>query len=245
MRSWWFPIMLAACAADAPEPRPSSPATAAVDPKLDQLVASHSLIVRGRGHIEHTRSGHIGTIEVLTIYKGACPPSILFVSAPVTSLGVDSIFFLDPEPTGQWHVATIGPDSVSLPVSAEARVIAAIHVAAPPVASRDPRPASSTAEGGAVAIDPAQPDLAAFRAGAGQAWSPDRTPAAAAAERVFDHIAWTGATEQTVLAALGKPDDVLPDGRWRYVRHTGEAGVIRLLRMAGGRVTAVDIVRTQ
>jgi len=87
-------------------------------------------------------------------------------------------------------------------------------------------------------------ELATFRAAAGKPWSPANQPAIDAAEIVFAQIAWIGMTNETVTAALGKPDEVAGD-RWRYIRHNGESGVIRVLRFDADRVRAVEIHKTQ
>jgi hypothetical protein len=167
-----------------------------------------------------------GAIHVRTIYKGACAPVIAFVSEPFQPSDHDAILFLRDGGAGQWQLELTGPDSRGMSPLEEPRVIAAIR--ATPTIDRS-----------------YDADLATFRAARGKPAAPANAPARDAAQRIFDHISWIGASTQLVTASLGPPDEVTPDHRWRYERHTGETGVIRRLRIEDDRVVAVDIVLTQ
>jgi hypothetical protein len=215
MRTWL--LVLAACgsAPRATEPPPAN--TSAVTPAVDPAIAAAPLIVRGRATIAATRDGHIGSIEVAAILEGAAPPVVSFISAPTMADG-DAIYFLEPE-GDKFRVLQ------RIDASKERDVIAQL-------AATRGAPAAFASE------------LATFRAAAGKPWSPQTQPAVDAAATVFAKIAWIGMDPATVRAALGEPDEISGEN-WRYVRHNGESGVIRVLRFDRGRVRAVEIHRTQ
>jgi hypothetical protein len=112
---------------------------------------------------------------------------------------------------------------------------------AAPVSAAATAPVDTTPE----AIPSAfEQDLAVFRDARGKPWSEALQPAVDAARRIFDGIPWIGRDAASVERALGPPDERGERG-WRYIRHNGESGVIRVLRFDGGRVVGVDAEPTQ
>jgi hypothetical protein len=69
-------------------------------------------------------------------------------------------------------------------------------------------------------------------------------PAIDATREILGSWSMIGSTEATIRAALGAPSSADP-GIWRYRRHNGEAGAGFRLHFTAGRVSAVDIVRTE
>ena len=235
-------LMMAACGSRSHPPAPpanaarvGTPATdelAVLDPMLPELVARADAIVEGTAVVTATLDGHVGRITVDAVLAGVAPGSVAFISAPF-DVPPEGVYFLAEEAgaPGRYRLLDDGDRRLGMP----REWAAAIGLAAPPpdaaVVDETTRRLAS--------------DIQTFRAAAGQLWSPSQTPAVAAAGVIFAELPIAGRPIDDVVGTLGEPDARHPDGSVEYVRHMGESGVIRRLRVQGGKVTGVEIHLTQ
>lgn len=105
--------------------------------------------------------------------------------------------------------------------------------------------------GGPAASAPAldgslEADLAIMRAHDQSQWGPPAEPAIESARRVFAAVHFEGMTTAEVVRLIEPPmTKEEGDSVWTYAFHDGEAGVIRRLHIADGKVASVQTVMTQ
>jgi hypothetical protein len=212
-------------------PTSTSADLAKLDPALPDLVDRAVAIVSGTATVDVTEDGYLGQITVDAVVAGVAPAAVSFISAPL-GLPEHGVYFLAEEP-GAPGLYRLVDDGTRVGFPREWADAIGAAAAAPAQATVDKATAALAA------------DIATFRAAAGEPWTPSQTPAVEAARRIFDHLPLAGRMVADVEATLGEPDTKHADGSVEYVRHMGEVGVIRRLRVKAGRITAVEIHLTQ
>jgi hypothetical protein len=203
---------------------------ATLDTALPDLVTRADVIVEGRATVTATRDGHLGQITVRAVIAGVAPLAMDFASAPydVPEAGV---YFL-----------TLDPASGRYRMIDDGKRIGAPVTWADAIGAAAPAPDRAVIEDATAQLADA---IATFRAASGQPWSPSQAPAVEAAAAIFERLPIAGRPVEEVRATLGEPDTTYPDGSIEYIRHQGEVGVIRRLRVVGGRIVGMEIHLTQ
>jgi hypothetical protein len=190
-----------------------------------------TLVVVGRVDGVSTRDGHIGVIEIDRILRGAAGSSVPFISEPLPIVtGEPRVYFLREGSDPLRLRALPFEEQVSAPLEVATRI-----EAEPPVVPEDPG-------------DPWEDELAALRAHDQSIRDPSAAVVMEVAERIFSALPWVGRAAADVAALLGPPSAGDPSAdvtEWTYVYHDGERGVVRQLKIHGGRVVSMQIVRTQ
>jgi hypothetical protein len=235
-------LVMAACGSRSPpsappaNAAPANPSTvddlAKLDPALPDLVARADAIVEGTATITATRDGHLGRIAVAAVLAGTAPEQVTFISAPY-DLPAEGVYFLaqDASTQGSYRLLDDAGRRLGMPRDWADEIGAATLPPSAAVVDESTRRLAS--------------DIQTFRAASGQPWSPSQSPAVDAARTIFAELPVAGRPVDDIVAALGEPDVRNPDGSIEYVRHMGEAGVIRRLRVRDGRVSAVEIHQTE
>ena len=176
-----------------------------------------TLIVRGTAVV--TPGYPDASIVVTTVLKGAAAWGVRLDGAQGLTDQAEAIYYLVPGRADHWRVA------VADPVDREDAIIGEL------AGVRAPEPPASLTT-----------SLATFREA--PAWQEHNEPAMRAARDILATSSFIGMTRARVEAALG-PGERFEEGRLYYMRHNGEIGASFAFRIAGDRVVAVELYRTQ